>query len=83
MFIRRQAAQQLAHSLALAGQDELRCDLAERFEHKPSKMRSWMRQLKPRGVPDFVPKRDEVEVERAGFIEDDLGLAAKFLFECL
>jgi len=79
----REAPKQLRDVFGLAGQHEAGGDLIKRLQDKPPLMGAWMRQCQFRSGAGLASERDQVQIERAGFVENLLGLASKFFFDDL
>ena len=82
-FTWRQHFQQLGCCSPLPGENEVRGNLRQRLEHKPALVGSGVRKNKNIAVPHLVPESNQVEIQRAGFVQRLLRPAAKFLFQGL
>src|SRR5437867_1515083 len=78
-FLIPQSSEQLGHGFHLTGQNQIRRDFTQGLQNKPAKMRAWMRKSQRRRRANFGTEGNEVQVQRAWFIQDFFGRAAKFL----
>ena len=66
--------------LAAAGDDDIRRDFGQRFEHKGAQMHAWVRNQQARGVDDLLIIKQQVEVEGARGVVV-FALTAKAVFD--
>ena len=75
--------QQLADTFPPTGQHGVRRDLRQRREHETPQVGARMWQREPGRAPLLPAKRDQVQVQRARFVEDLFGATPKRDFERL
>ena len=82
-FARWQHFQQLGGRTPLPGENEVRRKLRQRLEHKPAFVSSGVGKNKKIAVPHLARESNQVEIQRAGFVQHLLWPTAKFSFQGL
>jgi len=72
--------QQFGCSSLLPGENEVRRNLRQRLEHKPAFVSSGVGKNEKIALPHLARESDQVEIQRAGFVQYCFGPTAKFLF---
>jgi len=79
----RKFGKQLSHCLPLPRQDQIRRDLTQWLQYEPPQMGARMRKNQFRRMACFIAERDQIQVERARFVQDFFGCPAKFSLQGL
>jgi len=82
-FVGLELGEELGDGGGLAGEVVVRGEFVEGLQDEPTEVGAGMGQGQERGGTGEVIPRDEVEVEGAGFVEDDLGASAELALEFL
>src|SRR5438552_4062129 len=68
-----QCREQLTHGEPLPWQDQIGRDFAERLQHESAQVRARVRQFQTLRIAHFLPKGNQVEIQRSRFVEHRLG----------
>ncbi len=82
-FVGLEVCEEFGDGGGLAGEVVVRGEFGEGLEDEAPQVGAWMRQGQERGGTCEIIPGDEVEVEGAGFVEDDLWPSTGFAFEFL
>ena len=73
--------QEFRNRLPLPRQNQVRRDFAQRLKHKPPQKCARVRQYQFRRKADLIPKRNQIQIQRPGFVQNHFRRATKFYFQ--
>jgi hypothetical protein len=79
-FVGLEVGEEFGDGGGLAGEVVVRGEFGEGLKDEATQVGAWMRQGQERGGTCEIVPGDQVEVEGAGFVEDDLGASTELAF---